>query len=70
MKRQGRIGRLEVIEAVTGEGAVPAKEPRADVLNLPVGGGSDVIEIEIDQMLVGSDTVRIMAGSARRFLVH
>ena len=70
MNCQYRIGGLQVVEPVAGQRAVSAKDSCAVVCDLSVGAGRHVLGIEVDQVLVEGDAVRIMAGGAGGLLVH
>src|SRR6516162_4486439 len=60
-----------MVEAVAIEGAIAAREARADILDRPSSARRFHVErIEIDECFGAGDPMRIVAGRARRPLVH
>jgi hypothetical protein len=67
---EGWIGGCDVIKAVAGEGAIAAETPRGLIIDLPIRGGQDVVQVEVDQVRTAGDAVGIVTGGAGGFLIH
>ena len=53
-----------MVGAVAREGAIPGAVPGRYKLYAAVGAGCHVLSIEVDEMRLGFDAVRVVAGSA------